>query len=110
MLEVRAESNSVENEMFHQVSTKEDKVHVVLPEGYTTKGSPPERSTTKPPRSRRKPHPLSTTMTVTTTGPARNTFRDPTDVNSVASFSQLIKPLIKKNHEFTRKYSIITLK
>lgn len=64
-----------------KVSTKgreEDKVHVVLPEGYTTKGSPPERSTTKPPRSSRKSHPLSTT--VTTTGPARNTFSMPEPV------------------------------
>lgn len=64
--------------MFLKVSTKgemENKVHVVLPEGYTTKGSLPERSTTKPPRSMRKSHPLSTTVTVTSTVPTRNTFR-----------------------------------
>merc|ERR1719323_2273142 len=73
----------VKYKMFLKVSTKgekEDKVHVVLPEGYTTKGSLPERSTTKPPRSMRKSHPLSTTATVTTTVPTRNTFSMPEPV------------------------------
>ena len=73
---------------FNQVSTKgvkEDNVHVVLPEGYTTRGSPPEQSTTKPPRSMRKSHPLSTTVKVTTDSP-RNTFRDPKDVKTIVFF------------------------